>query len=361
MTSSPERDYLGKALDIAIRLGVIFIVLLAAFRIFSPFLAAVLWGVVISVALFPLYAKTRRILGGRAKLAGGLFIVVSLAVVLVPTFLLGDSLLSATVDLIQKGRDGTLEIPAPTEEVRQWPLVGDRVYKLWQDAHVDLQATAAKLQPQLHDFSQGVIRFVADLGGALLVTVFSLVIAGLLMISATGAGRVSYRIATRLAGKEGPALVDLMVGTIRSVVKGVILVALVQGVFAAIGLVIAGVPGVGLWALLVVIVAVIQLPPILILGPIAAWVFANNDSTGVAVFFLVWSLVVSGSDGLLKPIFLGRGVQVPMLVILIGAIGGMLQGGVIGLFLGPVFLAVFYMLFQFWVREELATPSEAGS
>jgi len=111
----------------------------------------------------------------------------------------------------------------------------------------------------------------------------------------------------------------------------------------------------------VVIVAVIQLPPILILGPIAAWVFANHDSTGMSVFFLIWSLVVSGSDGFLKPIFLGRGVQVPMLVILIGAIGGMLQGGVIGLFLGPVFLAVFYKLFQFWVQEEMAAQDKPVS
>lgn len=361
MTARPERDYLAKALDIAVRLGVIFIILFAAFRIFSPFLAAVLWGVVISVALFPIYAKLRDLLGGRRKLAGGLFIVVTLAAVLVPTFLLGDSLLSATVDLVHKGREGTLDIPPPTDAVRDWPVIGDRVYALWEGAHVDLQATAAKLQPQLHNFSQGVVKFVAGLGGALLMTVFALIIAGILMISAQGAGETSHQIARRLAGGEGPALVELMVGTIRSVVKGVILVALVQGILAAVGLVIAGVPGVGLWALLVVIVAVIQLPPILILGPIAAWVFANNDSTGMSVFFLIWSLAVSGSDSVLKPMFLGRGVEVPMLVILIGAIGGMLQGGVIGLFLGPVFLAVFYKLFQFWVQEEMEARDETAS
>jgi len=130
-------------------------------------------------------------------------------------------------------------------------------------------------------------------------------------------------------------IVAIATGTVRSVVKGVIMVALVQSLLAAIGLWVAGVPAVGLWALLVLVVAVIQLPPILVLGPIAVWVFSANDSTVISVGFLIWSLIVSGSDGILKPIFLGRGVQVPMLVILIGAIGGMLGSGVLGLFIGP--------------------------
>ncbi len=356
MTASPNRDYLGKALDISIRLGVIFVILLASFRIFSPFLTSVLWGVVLSVALYPIFTRMKGMLGGKAKLTGALFIILTLAAVLVPTFLLGDSLLEATVGLVHQGQAGTLVIPPPTDKVKDWPLIGDKAYAFWQGAHVDLQGTAAKLQPQLGNFADGVINFVAGLGRSLVMTVFAIIIAGVLMISAEGAGSAANRIAKRLAGQGGPHLLELVVGTIRSVVKGVILVALVQGIMSAVGLVIVGVPGAGLWSLLVVIVAVIQLPPILILGPIAAWVFANHDSSTMAVFFLVWSLVVSASDGFLKPLFLGRGVQVPMLVVLIGAIGGMLQGGVIGLFLGPVFLSVFYTLFQAWVAED--APSQ---
>ena len=120
-------------------------------------------------------------------------------------------------------------------------------------------------------------------------------------------------------------------------------------------------PAPGFWAFLVLIVAIIQLPPILILGPIAAYVFANNDSTVVAVVFLIWSLVVSGSDGFLKPIFLGRGVAVPMLVVLVGAIGGMIAAGVIGLFLGAVILvcALGY-LGVVWLKPDMALPKVAG-
>ena len=155
-------------------------------------------------------------------------------------------------------------------------------------------------------------------------------------------------------------MMELAVGTIRSVVKGVILVALIQGLLAAIGMTIAGVPGVGLWALLVMVVAIVQLPPLIVIGPIIVWVFANNDSTAMAIFFAIWGTVVSVSDGFLKPLLLGRGVAVPMLVILIGAIGGMLQSGVIGLFIGPVVLAMSWELFMAWVREDDA-PAESAS
>ena len=364
MPATAERDYLGRALDIAVRLGLIAIILFAAFRIFKPFLPAVLWGTVLAVALYPVFLALKRAFGGRGKLAGILFIVVTLAAVLVPVFLLGDSLLSSTVDIIREGRAGTLVIPAPTEKVQEWPVIGERAYALWDAAHADLQATAAKLQPQLRNFGEWVIGSVASLGGAILITVLALILAGLFMMSAGGIERAARKVAVRLADEDGPELLRTVIGTIRSVVKGVILVALVQSILAAIGLFIAGVPGVGLWALLVLVVAVIQLPPILVLGPIAAWVFANNDSQAIAIFFLIWSLAVSGADGVLKPIFLGRGVAVPMPVILIGAIGGMLQGGVIGLFLGPVFLSVFFMLFQAWVREELEetpAPSEPAA
>jgi predicted PurR-regulated permease PerM len=359
MSSSSEKDYLEKSLDIAVRLAVIGVIVLGSFRIFSPFMAAVLWGVVIAIALYPIFEKMKKMLGGNNKLAGALFIVVSLALIITPTYMLGDSLLEATVGMVKKIEAGTLEVPPPTDKVKTWPLIGDKAHALWQSASVDLQGTTDKLQPQLKNLGERVVSSVAGLGRSLVQTIFALIIAGILMMSSEGAGRASRNLARRLAGKDGPPMVDLTTGTIRSVVKGVILVAMIQSVLSAIGLLIAGVPGAGLWALLVMIVAIIQLPPILILGPIAVWVFANSDNTTIAIFFAIWSIAVSASDGFLKPILLGRGVQVPMLVILIGAIGGMLRSGVIGLFIGPVFLAIFYQLFMAWVADDETQAEKA--
>jgi len=358
MNAPQERDYLGKALDIAVRLLVIGIILLSAVRIFSPFLSAVVWAIVIAIALYPIYEKIAALVGGRRKVAGALFIVISLALVIVPAWLMTDSLLDATVRIVKKAEAGTLEIPPPTEKVKEWPLIGEKTYALWQSASVDLKGTTDKLQPQLKDFGEKVVSGVAGLGGALLLTIIALIIAGILMMTSEGGGKTARNIAYRLGGDDGPPMVDLTVSTVRSVVKGVILVAMTQAVLSAIGFVIADVPGAGLWTLLVLVVAIIQLPPLIILGPAIPWVWANNDSTGIAIFFTLWALVVSSSDGWLKPLLLGRGVQVPMLVILIGAIGGMMRAGVVGLFIGPVILAIFYQLFKAWVTDDNA-PKEA--
>jgi predicted PurR-regulated permease PerM len=363
MNTTGERDYLGKALDIAVRLLVIGVIVLAAFRIFSPFLAAVAWGIIIAIALYPLFVRFRRIFGGRNRLTSTLFIILCLVAILAPTIWLGDSLLDGTIDIVHKAKAGNLQVPPPTEQVKTWPVIGERAYFLWQSAHEDLRSTAEKLQPQLANLGQKIVGAVAGLGGAIVLSIFALIIAGILMATAEGGGRVGRSVAVRLAGDDGPAMLELAVGTVRSVVKGVILVGLVQSLLAAVGLVIAGVPAAGLWALLVLIVAIIQLPPLLILGPIIPWVFANNDSTGIAIFFTIWSLLVSASDSFLKPLFLGRGVQVPMLVILVGAIGGLLQAGVVGLFIGPVVLAIAWELFMAWVREDdaVSVSTSAGN
>ncbi len=351
MQTSAERDHLRKALDVAIRLAVVGIMVVAAYRVFSPFLLTVAWAFIIGVTANPAFRQIRRVVGGRARLACALFVTVGLAAVLVPALLLGDSLLDATVGLVKKAEAGTLVIPEPTAQVKQWPLVGDKVYALWHGAAVDFEGTIARLQPQVQDLGQKIVGEVSGVGKALVQTILAIIIAGLLMLNAEGVERLARSFARRVAGDAGPPIIDTGVGTIRSVVKGVVLVALVQGLLAAAGLLVAGVPGVGLWSLLVMVVAVIQLPPLLILGPIAVWVFANHDSTAIAVFFAVWSLLVSISDGLLKPLLLGRGVPVPMLVILVGAIGGMLRSGLVGLFIGPVVLALFHQLFTAWVRE----------
>jgi len=355
MANAPERDYLGKALDIAIRLVVIGIIVLSAFKIFSPFLVTVVWGAIIAIALYPVFVKIKGFLGGRNRIAGTLFIILSLALIIVPTIMLTKSLIQGAGDIHDSMEAGTFTIPRPSEKVKDWPLIGDKTYAIWHSASVDLEGTAERLGPQLKDAAARVASGVAGLGATILQSIFALIIAGILMMTSGGGQKAAYMISKRLAGEEdGPAIVDISTGTIRSVVKGVLLVALTQSLLSALGMWVAGVPAVGLWALLVLVVAVIQLPPAIILLPIAIWVFSANDSTAISVGFLIWSLIISGSDGFLKPLFLGRGVAVPMLVILIGAIGGMLSAGVIGLFIGPVILAIAYQLFRVWISDDEA-------
>jgi predicted PurR-regulated permease PerM len=351
MSVPGDKDHLKMAVDIAIRLATIALVVIGAFRIFSPFLMTVVWAIVIAITAHPFYLRLKKVLGGRAKLACTVYVVLVVAIIAVPTVLLSNSLLEATVGIVKRAQAGTLAIPPPTEKVKDWPIVGDRAHAVWLGASTDLEGTLTKLQPQVRNLGQAIIAWVSGIGVALLQTLFALVIAGVLMMRSDGGSRTARSVARRLAGDTGPPLIDMAIGTVRSVVKGVVLVAVIQGLLAAVGLVIAGVPGVGLWTLLVMMVGVMQLPPLLVLAPIAVWVFANNDSTVIAIVFAIWSLLVSVSDGFLKPLLLGRGVPLPMLVILIGAIGGMLRAGLIGLFVGPVILAIFYQLFMAWVHS----------
>jgi predicted PurR-regulated permease PerM len=164
-------------------------------------------------------------------------------------------------------------------------------------------------------------------------------------------------LASRLTGERGEEFAMLATKTVRSVAQGVLGVALIQCLLAGVGLLAAGVPGAGLWALLVLLLAIVQLPPILILAPIIVYVFSVSSTT-VAVIFMIWSIAVSMSDAFLKPLLLGRGVQVPMLIILVGAIGGMIHSGIIGLFVGAVVLALGYELFKAWLQEGQQTTEQ---
>ena len=191
----------------------------------------------------------------------------------------------------------------------------------------------------------------AGAGVGILKFVVSIIIAGVLLANAEGAHQAALAFFTRLAGERGPKFVGLAGATVRSVAQGILGVAIIQSLLAGLGCLVVGVPGAGLWALLVLILAVVQLPTILVLGPVIVYVFSTS-STITAVLFAIWSVLVGISDAFLKPLFMGRGVDVPMLVIFIGAIGGFIASGIIGLFVGAIIFTAGYKLFLGWLNED---------
>jgi predicted PurR-regulated permease PerM len=195
---------------------------------------------------------------------------------------------------------------------------------------------------------------------AVALAAVGLVIAGVLWVRRDSAVGYAVALGRRVGGERGASLVPLAGRAIATVAKGVVGVAAIQSVLAAAGLVAAGVPGAGLWSLLVLILAVAQLPPLLVLGPAILYLVATSDSTLTIVLFTVWSLVVSFSDALLKPILMGRGTEIPVAVILIGAIGGLIHYGLIGLFVGSVVFSIGFALISGWIDAESGTES-AGS
>ena len=201
------------------------------------------------------------------------------------------------------------------------------------------------------------------IGLAVVQFLAAVLIAAAMLANDTATRAMIERLARRLVGDRADELLGLTTATIRSVAVGVLGVAFIQAVAGGVGMALAGVPGAGLWALFILILAIAQLPPLLVLLPAIIYVFSAGDSTTVAVAFTIWSIAVSFSDTFLKPLLLGRGVEAPMLVILLGAIGGMLMSGILGLFVGAVVLALGYKLFEAWLtmHDDDAETQETAS
>ncbi len=355
---------LSRAVEIAVRLATLAILAAWCFVIFRPFVLPILWAIVIGVALYPVYSKLRSILGGSDKLAATVFVLAGLALILIPTIRFAGSTIDSIQAVTEQVQTGTFSIPAPTERVQTWPLVGERVYTLWSQAATDLESTLASMAPQLRQLGATALDLLRGLGSGVIQTIIAIIIAGFMLANTEGSRKASVSVFTRLAGARGEDIVVLTVKTIRSVALGVLGVAVIQATLGGAGLIFAGVPGAGLWAMVILVLAVIQLPPLLVLGPIIFYVFAHNDSTAVAIIFTVWSVIVSISDGFLKPLLLGRGVDVPMPVILIGAIGGMIAYGILGLFVGAIVLAVGYTMYRAWMQagaDPIAALSSSGT
>jgi len=358
-----NRDFTKDVIEAAIRVGLLLLLSYWCFLIIRPFIIALLWGVIIAVAVFPLFAKLKAALGDRNKLASTLYTLIALAILITPTFFASNSIIDSSAAISERHAAGTLDIPPPPDGVKDWPLIGEDFYSLWAQSSSNLDKMLERYHPEIKEAGSKLVAAAASIGGGILLFVLSIIISGILVANASGSYQVTSRIFSRLINAEhGQEYADLAKNTIRSVAQGVLGVAAIQAVLSAIGMIVMSVPGWGLWSAIILVLAIAQLPPILVLGFVMAYVFSVADTTP-AVIFAIYCVIVSGSDGFLKPLFLGRGMSTPMLVILLGAIGGMLLSGIIGLFVGAIILALGYELFMKWLNEgqEAAEPSRSDS
>jgi predicted PurR-regulated permease PerM len=350
MPTAEDRAFLKRAIETSIRIGLIALLLILCFQVVRPFIQPIIWGIILAIAIHPAYLRLSRVMGGREGLAAAILVVGTLLLLIVPSVLITTSLVESATELAGKLSAGEVKIPPPPTSVADWPVVGERLHALWATASRNLAAALGQATPQLKAVGQWILSRGATAGFGIVMFALSIVIAGVLLSYGDRASDAARRIARRLAHEHGDELVDLTRDTVESVTLGILGVALIQGLLAGIGLLVAGVPAAGLWALLVLLLAVVQIPTVLILGPIIVYVFATS-STVIAVPFAIWSLAVGFIDNFLKPMLLGRGVDVPMLVIFMGAIGGFVLQGILGLFAGAVVLAVGFTLFKAWLED----------
>ncbi len=345
------RASFGELVETALRLGLLALLLVWSYRILAPFVDLLVWAAVLAVACRPLHARLARALGDRSRLAAGLVAVGLLAVLVIPILAFSLSVADGVRAVSQALESGRLRIPSPDAAIARWPIIGELAHRVLSEFASNTSTLMERLGPQLKTFGLGAVGVVSSGGVALLGFGVAAIIAAVLLAHAEALQPPLRVVALRLGGERGEELLALSTETIRSVFKGVLGVAAIQSLLAALGMFALGVPAAGLWALLVLILAIVQLPPMIVLGPMILWAFVSIG-TLPAVLFTAWSIVVSLSDNVLKMLLLGRGIRVPMLVILVGAIGGLLAAGIIGLFLGPVVMALVYELLSAWLAQQ---------
>ena len=343
-------------IDLAVHIGLAILLATACWLILRPFVPLLTWGIIIAVAAYPNFKRLEAALGGRGTLAAAIFTLVLLILLIVPVVLLAATLVDGVQTMATHFREGTLVIPPPPAGVEYWPIIGAPVNKLWSLAATDLGQALRSFAPQIKAVMPSVFTASAGFGFTMLQFLLSILVAGVLLAKAQAAYEVTCLLANRLFGEKGPELQQLMATTIRSVTTGILGVAFIQSVLAGLGFLVVGLPGAGLWTVVFLIAAVLQVG-MLVLIPAVVYVFAVSSMTK-AVIFLIWCVIVGLSDNVLKPILLGRGVAVPIVVVFLGAIGGFIILGIIGLFVGAIVLSVGYKLFLAWINEDSPANQE---
>lgn len=350
MSQSTQISPVKQAIEIAINLSLIFIILAWCLQILRPFVLLLIWGAVIAISVYRPFLKLKDTLGGSNKLAAIVVTLIGLALVIVPAWMFAGSLVESAKSFSHSAASGSFSIPPPAENIRNWPLIGEPVYTAWSEASSNLQSWLERHGDQMHEVVQVMLAKILNLGASLLQLIVSTIVAGALLANAEATKTALLRFCRRLIGERGEEMLITASATIRSVAVGVLGIAFIQAVMGGAGVLLVGVPAAGVWTLLILVLAIAQLPPLLALLPAIFYVF-SVETTTVAIAFTVWSIIVSFSDAVLKPLLLGRGVDTPMLVILLGAIGGMITSGIIGLFVGAVVLTLGYKLILVWLQS----------
>ena len=321
-----------------------------------PFLTIIVWSIIISVALYPIFDWLSAKLYGHRALAAVAITVFTLFVMLGPVTWLALSLAETIRTLFAQFGDGSLVIPPPSGAVKAWPLIGEKLYEAWLLASTNLRALIIEVAPHFKPLGTSLLIAAGSVGTNLLKFIVALVISGFLFIPGPSLVHSVKNIFGRVAAGRGEEFVDLAGATIRNISRGIIGIAILQALLAGIGLLFAGVPAAGLFSFLVLLLGVIQIGPSVILVPLIVWSWFAMDTT-TAILFTLYMVPVNLLDNILRPL-VAKGLKTPMLVILIGVLGGTLVHGIMGLFVGPIVLSIAWQLLAVWTQD---APKRLGA
>jgi predicted PurR-regulated permease PerM len=357
----PDNDpKMTRNIELALRIAALFLVLYWVIQILAPFIPAIAWGVIIAVACFPAYRWLLQRLDGRTGLTATLFTLLLLVVLIVPAVWLGKNLVVWGADIAGRLNDGTLDIPPPPDRVASWPIIGERVHDAWALASTNLSAALKTAESQVRTVVLWLLGAGASVSKDVLQFALSILIAGVFLAKAEGAAGFARKFFNRFIPATDWDFAAMSEQTIRSVAVGVIGVALIQAALIGVALLAIDVPGAAILIIATVLLGIIQLPATLITIPIIIWVWGAHETLTAAIFS-AYIIPAGLADNVLKPLLLGRGSDAPMLVIFIGAIGGFVTSGIIGLFIGAVIMVLAYELFNAWLNVGNKSEEEPAS
>jgi predicted PurR-regulated permease PerM len=325
-----------------------------------PFGLALVWATTIVVATWPLLLWVQRRLGGRRWLAVAVMVLTLLTLLVVPAWLAASTIADDATRFVDLARSLKAKgLPPPPEWVKGVPFVGERLAATWSSFAGDTASLAARLAPELGEATRWLASRAGSLGTAAVQILLTVAICGVLYATGETGARGIERFLRRLAGGAGRDVAYLAANAVRAVALGVVVTALVQTVLSAIGLVVSGVPHAGALTAVVLVLCIAQLGPLLVLGPATIWLYSSG-SPGRGTVLLVFTIVAATLDNFLRPVLIKRGANLPLLLIFAGVIGGLIGFGIIGLFVGPVVLAVTWKLVESWVGD-LDRPSSSST
>ncbi len=344
---------------IVIRLGLLVLLFYWSFVLLRPFVSILVWSVMLAVALYPAFDWLSAHLGHRPRTAAILVTLIVLSVFLGPAAWLGIGLVEGLRSVSDHLISGDLVIPSPPQGVRNWPLIGTQLYDLWGKASDNLASTFRELAPHLKPLAAPILSLAGSAGTGTIKFLLAVIAAGFLFPAGPRLVAATRNMMAHIVPERSKDFVALAGATIRTVAQGVIGVAVLQALLAGVVLKIAGVPNAGVLAFAVLVLGIVQIGSLPILLPVIIWIWTARDA-GAAVLITILLVLVGVSDNLLKPVLMGRGLSTPVLVIFVGVMGGTLAHGIVGLFIGPIILAVAWELMMAWTGQEpeMAAPSE---
>jgi predicted PurR-regulated permease PerM len=340
-------------IQLAIRLGLLAFLIYWTFVLIRPFVPILAWGIVLAVALYPVFNLLSKLLGGRPRLAAAILTVINLGIVIGPATWLGLSAVEGVKDLAANLDAGNVVVPSPPNGVKDWPVIGPQFFELWNRASNNVRAALREVAPHLKPLAGIMLGLAGNAGVGTLKFLLSVALAGFLFPYGSQLVAAGRGFLYRIVPEQSEHFLELAGTTIRAVSQGVIGVAILQSLLAGIGFKLADVPGAGLLAFVVMILTIVQIGAAIVLVPVIIWIWIDKDFT-TALLLTVFLCIVGILDNILKPIVMGRGLTTPTLVIFVGVIGGTLAHGIVGLFIGPIILSLAWELTVAWIRTDRA-------